>query len=159
MYKIQKRFTFPMGHRLSLHKGACSNWHGHNITVIVGLKSRTLNENGMVIDFSDLSNLVGLVIDKWDHALLLNKTDYKILREDIDIDKAFNKLFKIYSFDFEPTAENLSRVIYEELTQQLNGYLAGTDKNQQLVVVDFIEFWENEKAMVRYEKDTDAFNF
>ena len=152
MYKIQKRFTFPIGHRLSLHEGDCANFHGHNIATIIGLKSKTLNENGMVMDFSDLSDLVGLVINKWDHALLLNKSDYKILREDVDIDKAFNRLFKIYSFDFEPTAENLSRVIYEELTQHLNGYLAGTDK-KHMINIDFVEVWENEKAMARFEAD------
>ena len=51
MYKIEKRFTLPIGHRLSKHKGRCFSIHGHNFDVLVGIKSPTLNDNDMILDY------------------------------------------------------------------------------------------------------------
>jgi 6-pyruvoyltetrahydropterin/6-carboxytetrahydropterin synthase len=78
MYKIEKRFTVPIGHRLSKHPGLCSSIHGHNLTILVGVKSPTLNTNDMVIDFSNLKDIVNEVIKVWDHCLLLNECDENI---------------------------------------------------------------------------------
>jgi len=68
MYKVEKRFTIPIGHRLSKHKGYCKNLHGHNFVVLIGVKSEKLNENDMVIDFSDLKNESNRILDNWDHS-------------------------------------------------------------------------------------------
>jgi len=48
MYKVEKKFTLPIGHRLSKHQGRCFSLHGHNFTVLVGVKAELLNENDMV---------------------------------------------------------------------------------------------------------------
>ncbi len=146
MYKIQKKFTIPIGHRLSYHKGKCANWHGHNFEIIVGLKSETLNSNGMILDFADLKTIVHLVIDKWDHALLLHEDDYKKIIEDADIEGVFKTMFNLHSFPFDPTAENLSRVIFEEIKVHL-------DRSYPLIDLDFVEIWENINSMAKYSMD------
>ena len=58
MYHLAKEFKFAMGHRLSKHMGLCKNFHGHNYTVGVGVRSNQLNDNGMVMDFSHLKAVV-----------------------------------------------------------------------------------------------------
>ena len=75
MYRIEKRFTVPIGHRLSKHPGRCASIHGHNFVIYVGLKTFQLNENDMIIDFSDLKEFVNTLLDDYDHTLLVNKTD------------------------------------------------------------------------------------
>ena len=146
MYRIQKKFTIPIGHRLSCHKGKCSNWHGHNFEIIVGLKSETLNSNGMILDFADLKTIVNLVIDKWDHALLLHEDDYVKIMEQSEIEQVFNKMFRIYSFPFDPTAENLSKVVFDEINKHLQSSYHDVD-------IDFVEVWENANSMAKYSMD------
>ena len=106
MYEIEKRFTLPIGHRLSKHLGRCSSIHGHNFTVMVGVKSEILNDNYMVIDFSDLKKIIKEVLDRWDHTLLINKDDKDIL------ELCQSKNMRVITLDYDPTAEKLSETIY-----------------------------------------------
>ena len=133
MYKVERRFTFPMGHRLSKHPGACSNVHGHNITVLVGVKSEELNENDMVIDFHTLKEIVQSVINEWDHCTILNMVD----KNDALKCKLFKKI-NIYNFD--PTAERLSEYLYNYINNLLPGEIQ----------MDYIKFYENENSMAEY---------
>ena len=52
MYFIEKTFEISASHKLQLsYRSKCENLHGHNWKVTVMCKSRTLDENGMVVDF------------------------------------------------------------------------------------------------------------
>jgi len=105
MYRVTKQFHFAMGHRLPKHKGACKNIHGHNYLLEVCVESETLDENGMVIDFKDLKEIVNeKVISELDHALMLKDTD---LTE--------TSSFKEVRVPFEPTAENMAKFIFDEI--------------------------------------------
>ena len=54
MYYIQKSFEISASHHLTLsYQSKCSNVHGHNWHVTVYCKSKTLNSDGMVADFSE----------------------------------------------------------------------------------------------------------
>ena len=75
MYNVTRTFRIPVGHRLSCHQGLCKNIHGHNLKLQVSLKSESLNDNYMVIDFADLKEMVNKIIKKWDHCLILNESD------------------------------------------------------------------------------------
>lgn len=60
-------FTFEAAHRLAWHPGKCRNLHGHSYRLDVTIRG-PLDDNGVVIDFDRLSEIVRLeVIDRWDH--------------------------------------------------------------------------------------------
>lgn len=140
-WRISKEFKLPIGHRLSCHPGLCANFHGHNIRIIVGLKSKKLNENGMIMDFSTLKKKVSPILDELDHALILNKNDVKLFNT-IEGENYFNRNFKTISLPFEPTAENLSRYLYFKIYFLLEG-----DGG----LLEYVEVWENDSAMARFE--------
>ncbi len=74
MMKIAKEFRWEMGHRLPEHFGQCKNRHGHSYKMLVEFEGE-LDENGMVIDYYDVEKIVKPIIEKLDHAFLVNKND------------------------------------------------------------------------------------
>jgi 6-pyruvoyltetrahydropterin/6-carboxytetrahydropterin synthase len=141
MYKIEKRFTFPMGHRLSKHQGRCFSMHGHNFTVMVGLKSELLNTNDMVMDFSDLKQLVADYFDELDHCLLLNEIDS-------DIAKNAEKMgMRVKLVPHDPTAEKLAEDIYHHVELQL-----ALREDLVIVKVDYVTVYENENSKATYSE-------
>ncbi len=137
MYKVEKRFTLSIGHRLSKHSGLCKNIHGHNLNILVGVKRERLNLNDMVIDFSDLKDLVNDVLQDWDHALLLGADDYKLTAL-IESDA------KVRSFPFDPTAERLGEVLFFRLRDIL--------KEDFNVELEYVTICENENSKATYCK-------
>ena len=100
MYYIQKSFEISASHHLTLsYQSKCSNVHGHNWHVTVYCKSKTLNSDGMVADFSEIKHLIH---GKLDHA---------------DLNKVL---------PFNPTAENICFVIWNILRQKLDSRYALT---------------------------------
>ena len=59
MYYVSKRIEISYAHQLSLpYESQCNRMHGHNAIIIVYCKSKELNENGMVVDFSEIKRVV-----------------------------------------------------------------------------------------------------
>lgn len=96
MYRVCKRIEISASHILPDPKiyGKCANLHGHNWVIEVVVESKKL-QNGMVINFSDLKNIMKETLDKLDHAHL-------------------NPLINL------PTAENLAKYIYDKLSEKIN---------------------------------------
>ena len=68
MYDVKKRFEISAAHRLELsYKSKCSNLHGHNWIVTVECRSRELNADGMVVDFTHIKEMV---MDRLDHSVI-----------------------------------------------------------------------------------------
>lgn len=68
MYYVQKSMEISAAHSLRLnYESKCQNLHGHNWHVRVHCKSRTLNENGMVEDFTLIKKRIQ---DRLDHKNL-----------------------------------------------------------------------------------------
>lgn len=141
MYRIAKQFTFAMGHRLSLHKGACKNIHGHNYTVEVGVKSQTLNEDGMVIDFGNLKGTVMGFLDMFDHALMVNDVDEELIEKM----KEILPQLKVIETPFDPTAENMAEQIYDHVGSVL--------KTMWKVDIDYVTVWETDTSYATYDGD------
>lgn len=138
MFYITKIFDVPIGHRLSKHQGKCSNLHGHNLKLEVTLKSETLDENDMVMDFSDLKKLVINIIETWDHALFLNQND-----EEINNIKNCN----LHEFKTDPTAEVLCQFLYSNMTYLLS--LKFIDSNRA-IEMHSISIWESDTSKATY---------
>lgn len=89
MYYVKKRMEISAAHNLKLsYLSKCRNIHGHNWIIEVYCKSNTLDENGMVIDFTHIKERVQ------EHM------DHKYLND---------------VFDFNPTAENMAKWICDQI--------------------------------------------
>jgi 6-pyruvoyltetrahydropterin/6-carboxytetrahydropterin synthase len=64
---VVKSFRFEAAHRLPWHSGSCSRHHGHSYRLEVAVTG-DLDENGVVVDFDDISRAVrAAAIDVYDH--------------------------------------------------------------------------------------------
>ena len=106
--KIAKEFKWEMGHRLPEHFGQCKNIHGHSYNMLVEFEGE-LDKNGMVIDYYDVEKIVDPIIEKLDHAFLVNKND-KLTIEFLE--KLNSKKVVV---DFESTAENICTYLLNEI--------------------------------------------
>ena len=111
MYQIRIEFTFDSGHRLLDYNGKCAYPHGHTYRAEVFLTSASLNELGLVHDFTDLKDKIkGWVDENWDHAFLVNSQDDELIKG-----MGSASLVRLYEFqDENPSCEVMSRVLYEK---------------------------------------------
>jgi len=64
MYYVEKRIIISAAHNLHLsYESKCEALHGHNFVVTVYCKSATLNEDGMVTDFTHIKRIVKETFD------------------------------------------------------------------------------------------------
>jgi len=107
MYQVTKKIHFCYGHRLMLHPGKCAHYHGHNAVAEIICQAETLDQQNMVIDFDEIVRLLKSWIEEnLDHRMILNRDDELIL-----FLKEKNEPY--YVLDRDPTAEALSKLIYE----------------------------------------------
>jgi len=90
MYKVSKRVEIAGAHCLKLdYDSPCSEMHGHNWIIVVTVEGKELNQNGMLIDFKHISEVV-------------NRLDHQYINQ-------------IVGPKINPTAENLAKWIMEEV--------------------------------------------
>ena len=108
MYILKAEHSFDSAHFLSGYDGKCSNIHGHRWRVEVEVQSETLAHggqlDGMIIDFGDLKKDVKVIIDSYDHALIVQKCTMR----DITLNCIKQDGFNVIEVDFRPTAENFA---------------------------------------------------
>lgn len=76
MTTCSKIYTdIPFAHRHHKLAGRCSKIHGHNWSFKFTFGARVLDENGFVIDFSELQWLKEYLLRQFDHKLVLNEDD------------------------------------------------------------------------------------
>ena len=81
MYYVQKRMEISACHHLKLnYESKCANLHGHNWIITVFCKSKDLNENGMVVDFTHIKKKIH---DYLDHGNLNEKLNMNPTAENI----------------------------------------------------------------------------
>jgi len=107
MFTVTKTIDFCYGHRLLHYDGKCRHLHGHNGRLEVDIALASLNERGMVQDFSEIKRTLKEWIDATlDHRLLLWKEDplVPVLRERGEV---------LVVLDVNPTAENVAKMVFE----------------------------------------------
>ena len=104
--RITKEFKFEMAHSLMGYDGPCRNIHGHSYSLKVTVAGYPITEKdhpklGMVMDFGDLKKIVrDTVIDKFDHALVLNSKMSGVL-----LDELKQNFERVILLDYQPTSE------------------------------------------------------
>jgi 6-pyruvoyltetrahydropterin/6-carboxytetrahydropterin synthase len=112
MFCVTREITFCYGHRLLNYDGKCRHLHGHNGKAVITLAADTLDQLGMVMDFTSLKRVVGSWIDEQlDHKMLLHRDDpiLPFLRQQGE---------PVYVLDVNPTAENIARLIFDFTAKQ-----------------------------------------
>jgi 6-pyruvoyltetrahydropterin/6-carboxytetrahydropterin synthase len=119
VYELTIKSHFDAAHALRGYPGECRNLHGHTWDIEVTVAATQLDEIGIVHDFALLKEDLNAVLDAYDHAFLN----------------------EIAPFDeISPTAENLARVIYEQLA---------TTVDPRVSVVEVV-VWESPIAKLTY---------
>ena len=108
--KIAKEFRWEMGHRLPEHFGQCKNIHGHSYKMLIEFEG-ALNKDEMVIDYYDVEKIINPIIEKLDHAFMVNKNDKVVLEF---LEKMNSKKVIV---DFQSTAENICNYLLSEIKQ------------------------------------------
>ena len=120
MFKLVVKKEFSSAHILVGHPGACKRMHGHNWVVEAKVEGEQINKIGMVIDFKDIKKELENIISKLDHQYLNDLEPF---------------------IENNPTAENISKYIYKELSKNIN-----TDN----IKVSEIKLWETNSSAVIY---------
>ena len=111
MYVATCAQGFEAAHRLQDHPGKCGVLHGHSYKVKLFVESESLDDMGMVVDFSDLKKRLDCVIGGWDHSVILQEGDPLV-----HLLGTLNQ--RVVTLSYPPTAENMARHIFNELTFQ-----------------------------------------
>lgn len=100
MFQVCVQAHFDAAHFLRNYDGNCANLHGHRWNVIVCIEGRQLDDLGMLIDFSEVKQIIRKKINLLDHSLLNDNASFGIN-------------------GVNPTAENLAQFIFTELKKDL----------------------------------------
>jgi len=126
-YTLRVVADFAAAHTLRNYPGACSRMHGHNWKIEAEVVAHELDEIGMAIDFKEIKREVRAIAKELDHYYL----------NDLE---AFQEI--------NPTAENIARYFFMELSQRLNS----VSNKRPGITVSSITLWETERACVRYSE-------
>jgi 6-pyruvoyltetrahydropterin/6-carboxytetrahydropterin synthase len=117
MYTLKVREHFDAAHHLEGYQGKCARVHGHRWTVEVEVVGDRTDSIGMVYDFGQL-----------------RRTLRGILPDHLDVNEVYP--------DMNPTAENLARVLFEQMKARVPETVAVT-------------VWESPECSCRYEPPTE----
>jgi 6-pyruvoyltetrahydropterin/6-carboxytetrahydropterin synthase len=134
MFQVTRQIDFCYGHRLLNYEGKCRYLHGHNGRAVITVESPTLDERGMVMDFTDIKRVVAGWIDHHlDHRMILRRDDPAVA--------TLKELGEpLYLIDENPTAENIAKLIYD--------YAAG-----QGFPVTQVRLWETRNSFATYRRE------
>jgi len=131
MYSVTKRIEFCYGHRLLDYIGMCAHPHGHNASVEIDVRTDSLDNRNMVVDFSDIKRIIKGWIDReLDHKM--------ILRHDDPLVEPLRTLGEpMYLLESNPTVERIAKLIYD------------MSRHQGLEVVA-VRVWETPSSFASY---------
>jgi len=120
LFELKVIGSFAAAHNLRDFRGKCENLHGHNWKVEVVLRGRSLQANGILVDFGEIKAAIREALDEVDHKYL-------------------NEL-PFFSQN-NPSSENIARFLFERLSAELN-----TDTAR----LHSVSAWESADACATY---------
>lgn len=124
MFEVTVEHTFAAGHSLRDYKGKCENVHGHNYRVQVTVQGQQLNRIGLLVDFVDLKRAVRQVCERLDHQFINDLEPFTTVN---------------------PSAENIARYLYDEVTGSLN-----LPASEPPVRISQVKVWETDSSIALY---------
>ncbi len=106
--RVTREFSFEMAHVLKGYDGPCRNVHGHSYRLFVTITGKPVNDNtsprnGMVLDFTDLKEIVvHSIVERFDHSVVIS-SDFAAEKRKMMADAFGNAVI----VDYQPTCENL----------------------------------------------------
>ncbi len=116
MIKIGKEYRWEMSHRLQFYNGLCKNIHGHSYKMILELEGEP-DENGMLLDFYKIDEIVKPLLNEYDHAFVMNKNDREVL------EFLKNNNFLHVELDFNTTCENIAQHFAQILKEPFSKFM------------------------------------
>lgn len=132
--RATKIFTWEMAHKLSQSfTQKCQHIHGHSYKAEITLEADELDENGVVVDFTRIKQVLAPIIDSFDHSFMFYGGDTQILEILPSLTKNKRRLIDC---TFEPTAENVAAFLFD--------YLANSEKisSKNAAYVASVKVWE-----------------
>ena len=119
MYELKLQHQFASAHKLEDYFGECKNLHGHTwkVEIIIQVEKLVACNNAMVVDFKELKKLID---EKFDHKYINDNVNYN------------------------PTAENISKDIYEMVDKLM--------ENSGGARAIEITLWESDNASITYSE-------
>lgn len=150
MFTIRKKFRVEMAHQLySSFSAACHETiHGHSYVIEIILGSKVLNKDGMVVDFGCLHSLKDMLMEEYDHALLM-PADFPTAY--LTMLGTFNKKLRVV--DMNPTAEWMAETIYHDVNRWL---VTMRDISSVDVRVKSVRVHETETGWAEYSEEGDG---
>ncbi|MBC8199617.1 MAG: 6-carboxytetrahydropterin synthase QueD [Desulfobacterales bacterium] len=121
MFELKVITHFAAAHRLKMVAKKCENMHGHNWKIEVCVRSKKLNNAGVIIDFGEIKKCVAEITAKLDHCVLN------------ELDCFRNK---------NPSSENIAFYIAGELQAVI--------ENDDIKITS-VTAWESEDACATYK--------
>jgi queuosine biosynthesis protein QueD len=119
VYELTVKGHFDAAHAIRDYPGECRELHGHTWDVEATVVGAKLDEIGIVYDFKQLKADLASILERYDHKLMNDVAPFDVLNT---------------------TAENLARVVFEELE---------TLVGDQVRVAE-VAVWESPVAKVTY---------
>ncbi len=119
MYGTGLEKTFAAEHRLDFAEDEENQRHHHEYKLEIEVFGHRLKEEGYLIDLVDFEKMISEILDKYEGEFLNQHPD----------------------LEGEPTVENLSRVLCEEMMENIG--------SQNIEYVE-VRLWESEKAWASF---------
>jgi len=107
IFELYVKQHISAAHLLRGYPGECAELHGHNWKIEVFIRCKKLNEIGIGIDFKAIKKAVKEVLEGLDHK---NLNELSIFEQ------------------MNPTAENIAKFLYDELSARFNSDHATVSK-------------------------------
>lgn len=120
MWEISTETVVAAAHQLRLAPGEGERLHGHNWRIKATVRATELDARGFVMDFNELGPMLRALVEPYEHAFLNDIVPFD---------------------DLNPTAENLARVVFQNLAAKVN---------DARVHVARVEVWENDTCAATY---------
>ena len=120
LFEVKIIRSFGAAHNLKDFRGKCENLHGHNWKIEVVLRGKSLEANGILVDFGEVKAATKEAVEEVDHKYL-------------------NEL-PFFSQN-NPSSENIARFLFKKLSVKLN---------TENIWLHSVSAWESDDACATY---------